>query len=289
MDWRKKSIINFSDDFSSMYNSVIKSLVTYLKDNPQIHNLILGISGGIDSAVIASLARAVCNIMSTVKLVGRCLPIESKSDETLRAINVGEAFCDDFTLVSCIEKGYHVMREYTWYEDTIKGYKDITFDDKIRAGNLKARLRMMYLFDLAHKIGGMVLGTDNLTEYYLGFWTLHGDVGNYGMIQNLWKTEVYGMAEYIIENYDDSDLEKIHAIQQCISAVPTDGLGITKSDFDQIGVKSYYEADKLLIKYLLGEDTDGEHPLIKMHKRTEFKRRDPINIPRGLALGLGIT
>jgi NH3-dependent NAD+ synthetase len=68
MDWRKKSIINLSDDFNSMYDSVIKSLVTYLKDNPQIHNLILGISGGIDSAVIASLARAVCNIMPTVKL-----------------------------------------------------------------------------------------------------------------------------------------------------------------------------------------------------------------------------
>lgn len=288
MDWRKKSIINLSDDFSSMYDSVIKSLVVYLEDNPQIHNLILGISGGIDSAVIASLARAVCNIMPTVKLVGRCLPIESNKFETLRAINIGEAFCNDFRLISRIEKGYHTMREYIWHEDTIKDYKDITFNDKIRAGNLKARLRMMYLFDLAHKTDGMVLSTDNLTEYYLGFWTLHGDVGNYGMIQNLWKTEVYGLAEYIIENYDNSDLEKSYIIQQCISAVPTDGLGITESDFDQIGVESYYEADKLLIKYLLEEDTNEEHPIIKMHKRTEFKRHDPTNIPRGLALGLGI-
>lgn len=288
MDWRKKSIINLSDDFNSMYDSVIKSLVTYLEDNPQIQNLILGISGGIDSAVIASLGRAVCNIIPTVKLVGRCLPIESNTFEMIRAVDVGEAFCDDFMLISNIEKGYHVMRNYIWFEDSYKGYKDVTFDDKVRAGNLKARLRMMYLFDLAHKFNGMVLGTDNLTEFCLGFWTLHGDVGNYEMVQNLWKTEVYGLAEYIIENYDKVDLQKTDAIQQCISAVPTDGLGITESDFDQIGVKSYLEADKLLIKYLLREDIDEEHLIIKMHKRTEFKRRDPINVPRGIALGLGM-
>lgn len=288
MSWKEKSIINLSDDFSSMYNSAIKSLITYLKDNPQIHNLILGISGGIDSAVVASLARDVCNKMPTVKLVGRYLPIESKSDEILRGIDVGKAFCDNFVSVYRIEKGYHVMREYIWHEGYCKGYKKLTFDDKVRAGNLKARLRMMYLFDLAHKLDGMVLGTDNLTEYYLGFWTLHGDVGNYEMIRNLWKTEVYGLAKYIIKNYDDSETIKSYIIQQCISAVPTDGLGITKSDFDQIGVKSYLDADKLLIKYLLGEDTDEDHPLIKMHKRTDFKRQDPINVPRGLTLGLGI-
>lgn len=55
----------------------------------------------------------------------------------------------------------------------------------------QARCRMMYLYDIASRHKGLVMSTDNQTEYQLGFWTIHGDVGDFDPIQDLWKTEVY--------------------------------------------------------------------------------------------------
>ncbi len=66
----------------------------------------------------------------------------------------------------------------------------------------------------------------------------------------------------------------------CIYAVPTDGLGITESDFDQIGVRDYETVDKILIDYLQGEKENHDHPVIARYIRSEFKRRDPQNISR---------
>ncbi len=99
-----------------------------------------------------------------------------------------------------------------------------------------------------HAIHGMVLSTDNYTELLLGFWTLHGDVGDYGMIQNLWKTEVYAMARYIVNNLDNKKAK--NALQLCIDAVATDGLGITNNDLEQIQAKTYEEVDQILLKMI---------------------------------------
>jgi len=128
----------------------------------------------------------------------------------------------------------------------------------------------------------MVLSTDNLTEYYLGFWTLHGDVGDFGMIQNLWKTEVYGLSRYISNKYildNRSDISE--AINFCIEAEPTDGLGITESDLIQIGASSYHEVDYILIDYIINKNsTYLHHPVIKRYKNTHVKRSNPLNIAR---------
>ena len=52
--------------------------------------------------------------------------------------------------------------------------------------------------------------TDNQTEYQLGFWTIHGDVGDFDPIQDLWKTEVYGLANYLRDRYRSIALEALH-------------------------------------------------------------------------------
>ena len=159
---------------------------------------------------------------------------------------------------------------------------ECSFEEKIRRGNIKARLRMIYLFDLAHRNNGMVLSTDNFTEFLLGFWTLHGDIGNYGMIQNLWKTEVYGLAGFLRDCYSQVDqMEKGIALNECINAVPTDGLGITDSDFDQLGCDNYEKIDRILIDLIANnKSVDWEHPVLVRHKASHFKRRDPVNISR---------
>lgn len=138
----------------------------------------------------------------------------------------------------------------------------------------------------------MVLSTDNYTELLLGFWTLHGDVGDFAPIQNLWKTEVYDLAWKFVGLYRaEKSFDKADALIACIEAVPTDGLGITNSDLDQIGASSYDEVDDLLKQYLDVKDKKGQkvygatiqkleaHPVIKRYNATHFKRNNPYNLP----------
>ena len=140
-------------------------------------------------------------------------------------------------------------------------------------------MRMIHLYDTAQANNGMVLSTDNLTEYYLGFWTICGDVGDYGMIQELWKTEVYELARYLCTTLDGYAKD---ALQECIDALPTDGLGISNSDLDQIGAKSYDEVDTILKAVIDGHTVKLNNPVIERYNRTHYKREIPISIPRGI-------
>jgi NAD+ synthetase len=263
-------------EFKNVKNIICSNLETYLKLN-SINNVVIGISGGIDSAICSALAKEIPEI----NVIGRSLPTKSnKPEEIDRANKIGKYFCDDFKEVKIDE-----MYEFMWKSMENELPSTISeFDKKIAQGNVKARVRMIYLYNLARLNNAIVLSTDNLTEYNLGFWTLHGDVGDYGMIQNLWKTEVYELSNYMVCKFNESGLyEKADALDLCIKAVPTDGLGITNSDLDQIGAKSYNEVDKILRKYLGSKQCDKDlfnSPVIQRHVNSEFKRNNPANIER---------
>lgn len=256
--------------------NIQKELKNYLIKS-KLQSLILGVSGGIDSALSAALARPVCDELG-IKLYCRSITISTnKADEILRAKNLGKAFGHDFKEVDLSSTFDAIIPNIVEnFETTDKNEHSY----KIRQGNVKARLRMLYLYELAAKHRGMVLSTDNYTELLLGFWTLHGDVGDYGMIQNLWKTEVYAMSEYLVKNIKDENMSK--SLDACIDAVPTDGLGITNSDLDQIGASSYQEVDEILIKHLKNpNDKDVlTHKVVKRKLASEFKRNNPFNIQR---------
>ena len=178
--------------FELMVRNIRHELKKYIEENG-IKSLVIGISGGIDSALCAALAQPVCDDLG-IPLIGRSIPITSNtSDERDRAELVGKAFCHNFDESYQIEGAFGA----TWSAIKQEGWNFKDPNEKIRMGNVKARLRMIALYDLAQLYKGMVLSTDNYTELLLGFWTLHGDVGDYGMLQNLWKTEVYDMAEYL--------------------------------------------------------------------------------------------
>jgi len=271
-------------NYESIYKSATKCLLSYLIKHEKLKSLIIGISGGIDSAIITAIARAAINRIPSIKLIGRSLPMEpSKDDEVQRSINIGSKLCDDFKVID-LENAYQRL---IMNLEITKSTKKLTFEEKVRMGNIRARIRMIQLYHLAHEYKGMVLSTDNLTEYYLGFWTLHGDVGDFGMIQNLWKTEVYGLSRYISNKYmldNRSDISE--AINFCIEAEPTDGLGITESDLIQIGANSYYEVDKILIDYIVNRNLKYQnHPVIKRYENTHVKRSNPLNIPRRILIG----
>ncbi len=238
-------------DYKLFTEKSINYLTSYIEIN-KLQSLVLGISGGIDSTVVAALASVACK-KTGAKLIGRSLPAHTNNpDEINTATLVGQAFCDDFKEVA-IEKVYaKVADEFELNEGKM---------NTLQLGNIKARLRMMYLYNLASIHRGCVLDTDNRTEHELGFWTIHGDVGdlNCGLI-HLWKTEVYELAEFLADMYytiaERNELlqkdgkayrMKADAICESIKLVPTDGNGVMSGgDCAQFGLDNYSQVDDVL-------------------------------------------
>ena len=257
--------------------NIRSALKRYITDN-NVKALVLGISGGADSTLTSILARSVCDELE-IPLIGASITIHSnKSDEQARARGVGRTFCTHFSEVG-FSNEFEVLDEAI-NRNTVK---EVTDEDptrtSIRRGNVKARMRMIYLYNIANAHNGIVLSTDNYTELLLGFWTLHGDVGDFGMIQNLWKTEVYEMLEYFRDNsiYDPTVIDDV------INADATDGLGITNTDLDQLlpgwegsSRDGYAEVDT----HLKSPADYPDSPAVLRMERTHFKRENPYNLSR---------
>jgi NAD+ synthase len=281
-----------------IYDRAIMCGCNYLINNPKVKTLVLGFSGGIDSLITGILARKVVDLMNKreggsfdYRLIGYSLPIyTNKVSEVFRAKDAGSIIATDFAEVD-LGKAYLSLiapiDNSLFYE--MHGHSPSKpHDSKIRAGNIKARLRMMYLYDKAAKYDGMVLSTDNYTEYLLGFWTLHGDVGDFGFIQELWKTEVYSLADWMISH----DIYA-NACEEGVAAIPTDGLGISNSDLDQLlpgwteGSRSgYKKVDEILLAWQKWECEDIDNPVIERMLNTQFKRDNPVNLDRWQLIGL---
>jgi len=272
-------MFSIRSDYAVLHDRILGGLRAYLTEHPGLRSLVVGVSGGIDSALTCALAWEALRTVTGVRLFARSLPIESNTEgEIRRAEQIGTRFSHDY-LEKDLTRGFEAL-----YADIVAGTgrgDRACREERIRRGNLKARVRMTYLFDLAHAEHGMVLSTDNYTEYLIGFWTLHGDVGNFGMLQFLWKTEVYGLARHLAERFEaQGRCEDARALAECIDAVPTDGLGISESDFDQLGVRDYETVDRMLLAYLNGDRDHCDHPLIVRHLGSAFKRLDPLSLRR---------
>lgn len=288
-------------EINGNYYEVFKYLVKRTEDyvvSSGLKCMVLGISGGIDSTLVAAIASVVSD-KTGIPLIGRSLRMKNEQDEFDTSVLVGKAFCTDFDAMnlgseySKVSSGFKILEE--------NHYKKINderneYTTPIAEGNIMARLRMMYLYHIAGVNKGLVLDTDNLTEHNLGFWTLHGDEGDFNPIGGLWKTEIYGLSNWFLEKikkgiYPD-DLEvtiqinnEIKALEASISLIPTDGNGISSSDIEQIGGKDYYEVDKILrpiiakgdvaIQDLIDKGYDSEvvQKIYTRHKNSEFKRK----------------
>lgn len=290
------------------YEKVFKTLVeetgNYLV-NHSLRAMVLGVSGGIDSTVVAAICCEVSK-QTNIPLIGRSLPIKNKNDEFDVSKLVGEAFCDDFAVCPMTRLYHAALKEVYQVENmerhestyTIEELEQANGQTKIANGNIQARLRMMFLYNLASINKGLVMSTDNQTEYQLGFWTIHGDVGDFDPIQDLWKTEVYQLAEWLKLFYytDGDDADKAVAIGESIKLTPTDGLGISNSDLDQIGAKSYNDVDRVLQTLVCPASPENDRvqdaltveigpeiidKIIKRRSNSRFKReKSPIYISR---------
>lgn len=235
-------------DYKKVFNTLVEETKKYLLDN-NLKAMILGISGGIDSTVTAAICHKASQ-QTGIPLIGRSLPIKNKEDEFDVSKLVGKAFCDDFKCCP-LSNMYSVVSSHIDRAEADGNPGWTIVPTLISDGNIQARLRMIYLYNLASIYNGLVMSTDNQTEYQLGFWTIHGDVGDFDPLQDLWKTEVYELANWIMTKYAAfNEVDKGIAMGKSIELTPTDGLGISNSDLDQIGAKSYAEVDAILQDFL---------------------------------------
>ena len=266
------------NDYGEVFEKIVQKTSEYLTNN-NIKTMILGISGGIDSTVCAAICHEVSK-RTNIPLIGRSLPTtNNKTSEVFTADSVGKAFCNDYK-VSPIDKFYHqfmidIVHKETgsvrYIQNELTGGYTIDLEDclkfqtPIANGNIQARLRMIYLYNLASIYNGLVIDTDNLTENNLGYFTIHGDVGDFNPIGGLWKTEVFKLAEYLHEHYsieshyhetysdtknDNSEFGRCIAISESLKLKPTAGLGITNNDLEEIGAESYEQVDYILQEIL---------------------------------------
>ena len=311
---------------SKVFEHLIETTENYIVSNG-LDSMVLGISGGIDSTVCAAICHEV-SLRSNrqIKFIGRSLPIKNQvmySEEYDASKLVGNAFCDDFRVVNLSWIYENMLGEIVEHEENkkVKGFSHKGIEDRsenqtpIANGNIQARLRMTYLYNLAGINKGLVIDTDNLTEHYLGFFTIHGDQGDFNPIGGLWKTEVYQLAKHIAykykkkaENLIDDDITLSHTYEKMYNALwasirltPTDGLGISNSDLEQIGADNYNQVDDILqmvvyfsdassfTSYIekLYEKYDKEmvDKVVSRYVKSNFKRKKmPIVIPTNFSI-----
>ena len=294
-------------DYSKVFEILVDKTAQYVTTN-NLKAMILGISGGIDSTVVAAICHEVSK-RTNIPLIGRSLPTKfNKEGETTTADLVGKAFCTDYKVFNMDLSYRKFSYDITFSEGLIDTSGPFDFDKKLPKqtnlanGNIQARLRMIYLYNLASVYGGLVMDTDNLTENNLGYFTIHGDVGDFNPIGGLWKTEVFELAKYLTSYYKNiscvhsntelilENLNKSKAIAESIKLIPTAGLGITNNDLEEIGAESYDQVDRVLqclTDNSISTDTIDDIPdivlesIVKRHNASKFKRKQlPIKIDR---------
>lgn len=278
-------------NYKKAFDTMVSQTAKYLSDNG-LKTMILGLSGGLDSTVTAAICHEVVNQYPEhhFKFIGVSLPCSSNSvEENDSASMAMKAFCNE----SWVE---NLQAQYLLLKATCEQRYPSTH---ISQGNIKARLRMIYLYNLASVTGGLVMDTDNLTEHNLGFWTIHGDVADYNPIGGLWKHEVYELCKYIFtECFPDVNDPRHKALQAAYDIMPTDGNGVAAGgDMAQIAPGHTYEdVDDILNTYLQHGDDEQEmkrlvdaysaetvERVLTRHRRSEFKRkRMPLVIERSL-------
>ena len=198
-----------------LHEQISSWILDYLKIN-NLKTLVIGISGGIDSAVTSTLCAMTG--FPTKLLV---MPIYQNEDETKRGLSHCSFLKENYNNVEIIKTD--LSKVYDNYVSIIP--KD--FHNKLSLANTRARIRMTTLYMVAGGSNGIVVGTGNKVEDFgVGFFTKYGDGGvDISPIANLMKSEVYELAGNLNIN------------REIIDAPPTDGLWDDgRTDEEQLGI-----------------------------------------------------
>lgn len=244
----------------SKYGRITDYLSSFLKEEIEktgLKNCVIGLSGGLDSAVVAVLAhRVFADRLLTVKM-----PSQFSSQSSIDDAN---ELCEKFSL----------KNETRSISELLDAY-DIENLTPLRVGNLSSRFRMINLYDISARENALVLGTSNKSELMLGYGTIFGDLASaVNPIGDLYKTDIFELARYL--EVPDSIINK----------APSADLWEGQNDENEIGY-TYVQLDAVLKRYVEERATEKElleegfeEDLVKLVIRriyqNQFKRRMPL-------------
>ena len=205
----------------SLQNQISDWLKAYIKDS-NLKTFVVGISGGIDSAVTSALCA-----MTGIKTYAVIMPIHQNPEETDRGFEHCNWLKNNFSNTETVK-----VELTKTYETLIKDIPK-NFKTDLSLANTRARIRMSALYLIAGGSSGLVVGTGNkIEDFGVGFFTKYGDGGvDISPIGDLMKSDVYQLGK------------DISIVKSILEAKPTDGLWDDKrTDEDQLGV-SYDELE----------------------------------------------
>ena len=185
---------NSSSPSERLYKALVLGLRDYVNNN-KFPGVVLGLSGGVDSALVAALATDAFgpDLVQAIMLPSPFTGDESLNDakEAAELLNIN---CSNLKISDAMKI----------VENILGDFKGPSFEPGITEENIQSRLRGLLLMALSNRYGYMVLATGNKSEYAVGYSTLYGDMcGGYAPIKDVWKTDVFKLCNWRNENYSD--------------------------------------------------------------------------------------
>ena len=183
----KGDIKTVSNKLEGLYKALVMSVRDYVRNNG-FPGVILGMSGGIDSALVAAIATDALG-PDSVKAV--MMPSPFTSNESLEDAELASSKLGIEYSYLDIKDGMNVI------DNILNNFKGPYIEPGITEENIQSRLRGLVLMAISNKYGPMVLATGNKSEYAVGYATLYGDMcGGFAVIKDVWKTQVFELCDW---------------------------------------------------------------------------------------------
>ena len=231
-------------DIAKLTENCIQWIRDWFDENGPTCNAIIGISGGKDSTIVAKLC---VEALGADRVIGVAMPDEGQS------LNDADKICEHLGIKFIIAPINGITSALTQYsKHTTQAFQ-----------NVPPRARMIMLYAISQTNNGRVIGTTNLSEFYVGYFTRYGDGGtDVEPIGNLTVTEVLEIGDYLGLPY-----EWVHK-------TPDDGLPHSSPDEEKLGF-TYKELDEYIRNGVEPEKTKLDK-IIKMHTKNLFKETMPL-------------
>ncbi len=221
------------DTITETYQALLLGIQDYLKKNG-FKTVVIGISGGIDSAVVAALA---VYALGKNRVYGLLMPSKYTSVETLRDAKI---LCKNLGISYALFPITKILEKYTTIME-----KNFSFvKHGLTEQNLQARIRGTMLMAFSNQKNCLVLNTGNKSELSVGYCTLYGDmVGGFGVLKDVYKTTVYELARFINQQHNGRVIPV-----SIVKRAPSAELKPNQKDADDI--PPYSTLDKILKLYI---------------------------------------
>ncbi|MDX2164997.1 MAG: NAD+ synthase [Gammaproteobacteria bacterium] len=253
------------DSITECYNALVLGTRDYVLKN-NFKKVVLGFSGGIDSAVTLAVAIDALGAENVLPVI---LPTRHTSQLSLDLI---EQQLKLFKI-----KPYKTINIDPIYNNYLE-LLDLKHKNNLTTQNLQARIRGTILMALANQENLILLNTSNKSEVAVGYGTLYGDLcGGYAVLKDVWKTEVYNLARH--KNILPGIIDREPTAELAPNQLDTDNL----PPYEQLDIilKNYVEQDLSIENIVeLGFDKKIVEHCVKLLKHNEYKRKQVAPGPR---------